>query len=658
MNKGTVSVIITTRNAARHIGPCLDSLKKQTYPGEKIEILVVDNNSTDATAEIAKKYTAKVYNQGPERSAQRNFGIRQASGEYILYLDADMTLSECVIAECMEKCGGEANTALYIPERIIGPGFWTRVRDFERGFYNATVVDCVRFFRKESIERIGGFDEGLTGPEDWDLDRRIGAVCKTGIINAVLYHNESDFNLMRYLCKKAYYAGSFANYIRKWGKSDPIIKKQLGFGYRFCGVFLEGGKWRKLLVHPLLTLNMYFLRVMAGLSLLFRQCLCAESSYRKGILILSPFFRPNIGGVENYLYDLCEYLRTHGYAVYVVTYQPLTVNARGKPFELKENMQVRRVSWFGHNLFHRLEPYPILEFIYLTPCLFMFTFFFMLKNRGRIDVLHAQGLNAAFIVRILAGVFRKRAVMSTCAVYNFHKGSAFSALVRWALSGMDKILPLADFSRRELEDIGLSGAKMNTYYLWVDQDRYLPAEKGLSKRAVNLEGEFMVLFVGRFIRIKGVQALVEAARMSDPRINFVFIGDQGPLLGHLENEAGIRRNIRLIKGISGEQLIPYYQAADVFVIPSQYDEAFGKVIIESLSCGTPVIGANRGAIPDIISPLVGRVIDPTPDNLKESIEYFYRHPDALDALARNCRAYAQRRFSEKNIEVITRSYYP
>ncbi|MFH1048253.1 MAG: hypothetical protein V1732_01165 [Patescibacteria group bacterium] len=52
--------------------------------------------------------------------------------------------------------------------------------------------------------------------------------------------------------KKGYYAKSFGAYINKWGKNDSEIKKQLGFYYRFIGVFIENGKWKKLIAHPIL----------------------------------------------------------------------------------------------------------------------------------------------------------------------------------------------------------------------------------------------------------------------------------------------------------------------------------------------------------------------------------------------------------------------
>ncbi len=271
------SVIITTQNEERHIDNCIESIKNQSYPEDGIEIIVVDNNSTDRTKEIAKKYTEKVYNLGPERSTQRNFGIKQSSGRYVLYLDADMILSKEIIAECIEKCERADNIALYIPERIIGQGFWIKVRDFERSFYNATCIDCVRFVRRDKFLEIGGFDESLTGPEDWDFDRRIRQVGPVGIVEAPIYHNEGGFNFNKYLSKKAYYACSFQKYIDKWGKNDAVIRKQFGFWYRYFGVFIEKRKWIRLIRHCLLAMGIYVLRIEVGLMYL-RRANCENSN--------------------------------------------------------------------------------------------------------------------------------------------------------------------------------------------------------------------------------------------------------------------------------------------------------------------------------------------------------------------------------------------
>lgn len=271
-NKPLVSVVVTTKNEERNIANCLKSIKQQDYPGDEIEIIVVDNSSSDRTKEIAGKYTNKVFNKGPERSAQRNFGVEKSKGEYIIYLDADMIPSERVIAECVGAVRRDKDlVALYISEIIMGERFWSKVRRFERSFYDGTVIDCVRFIRKDKFVEAGGFDLSMTGPEDWDLDKKLRDIGRVGLVKEPIYHNEAEFNFKSYLSKKSYYINSFDNYVEKWGKDDPDVKRQLGFYYRFVGVFVENGKWKKIICHPVLVLGMYCLRFLVGTNFLLRK---------------------------------------------------------------------------------------------------------------------------------------------------------------------------------------------------------------------------------------------------------------------------------------------------------------------------------------------------------------------------------------------------
>ncbi len=309
MKNNLVSVIITTKNEESNIENCLKSIICQTY--KHIEIIIVDNGSTDKTKEIAKKYTNLVYDKGPERSAQRNYGVSISKGEYILYIDADMILGPFVVESCInEIITDDKVIGLYIKEVILGKGLWSRVRRFERSFYCGTPIDAVRFVQKEAFLEVGGFDESMSGPEDWDLDRRLSEVGKLkmisdsesfaktdnaynnvenltkwhntfdrfleekGVTDAVLsernilFHNESEFNLKKYMAKKRVYSRSFSQYISKWGNNDSIIRKQFGIPYRYFIVFLENGKWKRLLSRPFLTMGMYFLRVMVGIEYL------------------------------------------------------------------------------------------------------------------------------------------------------------------------------------------------------------------------------------------------------------------------------------------------------------------------------------------------------------------------------------------------------
>jgi glycosyltransferase involved in cell wall biosynthesis len=258
-----VSVIITTKNEEKNIENCLESIKNQSF--NNIEIILVDNFSEDKTAKLAEKYDVTVYFKGNERSAQRNYGAKIAKGEYLLYLDADMILEPTLIQDCVTKCKTDNVDALYVPEKIVGDGFWIKVRDFERSFYTGTVIDAVRFIRTNLFLQVEGFDETLIGPEDWDFDRKIRNVGHTEIADVGLCHNEGRFNMKRYLEKKGYYTDGIQKYINKWGKEDPETAKQTGFRYRLFGVFVENGKWKNLIKHPLLTVAMYFLRLRVAI---------------------------------------------------------------------------------------------------------------------------------------------------------------------------------------------------------------------------------------------------------------------------------------------------------------------------------------------------------------------------------------------------------
>jgi glycosyltransferase involved in cell wall biosynthesis len=224
-----VSVIIATKQEEKHIWKCISFVKKQSFPQDEIEIIVIDNYSSDKTVQIAKHFTKKVFTKGPERSAQRNFGVSKAHGTYILYLDADMYLSRRVIQECVAKMQKNPKlVGLFIRESIKGDGYFGAVRRFERAFYNGTVIDGLRFFKKSAFIKVGGFDEKLYACEDWDLDKRIKKLGPVDFIQEPIYHNDGQVTLKSYLMKKIYYSHNFSEYIHKWGKVAHEIGKPTG----------------------------------------------------------------------------------------------------------------------------------------------------------------------------------------------------------------------------------------------------------------------------------------------------------------------------------------------------------------------------------------------------------------------------------------------
>lgn len=267
--KTIVSVVIATKNEARNLQMCLESIKNQSYPKSRIEIILVDNFSTDNTVEIAKQYASHVYLKKPERSAQRNYGIKKSCATYILYLDADMKLSPHVIKSSVELLERNPDLAgLFIPEHLIGNSLWVKIRRFERKFYTGTVIDAIRFFRRMDFLSIGGFDKRLSAFEDWDLTKRLQVLGSFATIHEPLFHIEQSFTLQKFIVKKLMYDRATNFYISKWGKDDRDIKKQFGLFYRLLGVFIENGKWKRTIVHPHFLLGVYILRGILFVSIL------------------------------------------------------------------------------------------------------------------------------------------------------------------------------------------------------------------------------------------------------------------------------------------------------------------------------------------------------------------------------------------------------
>lgn len=256
MRNPLVTIVVPTKNSSKTIEDCLRSLTRQTY--NHLEIIVIDNNSTDSTKQVAEKFTDLVFNLGPERSVQRNFGVRKASGEYVVIIDSDMVLAPEVIGECVEKISQDPETkALVIPEESFGKGFWAQCKKLERSFYvGVEWMEAARFFDKKVYVELGGYDEDLVSGEDWDLSQRVKSKYKISRIKSYIHHNEGQLKLIGLLKKKIYYAGLIRNYTSKNQALDSI-KLQTSIRQRYLLFFKQP---EKLIRNPVVSLGMLFMK--------------------------------------------------------------------------------------------------------------------------------------------------------------------------------------------------------------------------------------------------------------------------------------------------------------------------------------------------------------------------------------------------------------
>ncbi len=210
-----VSVIVTTRNSMRTLEACLGSIKRQSY--KRLELIVVDNKSTDGTLQLAKRYSRKVFSAGPERHVQRNYGLKKARGKYLVFIDSDMELASGLVAEAVGKCESKGCGALILPEVSVGRGFWARCRMLEKRCYleDSRMEAANRFILRNAYVGVGGYDDELIVGEDFDLhEKLVAAGVKISRARAVIKHHEvRSFGEM--LAKHFYYGSLMPTYLRR-----------------------------------------------------------------------------------------------------------------------------------------------------------------------------------------------------------------------------------------------------------------------------------------------------------------------------------------------------------------------------------------------------------------------------------------------------------
>lgn len=267
-----VSILVHTRNSERTIREHLESIRNQTY--NKIEVIVVDNNSKDNTLRIIRGYNYKIYTYGPERSAQRNYGAKKAHGSYLLIPDSDMILDKNVVKDCVRLVLANPKLkAVIIPEKSFGEGFWSKCKALERSFYiGLSWMEAARFFSREIFREMGGYDEENTGTEDFDLPQRIKKKYgeeSTGRIKSFIFHDEGKLSLKKTALKKFYYAQNLdiykkANYAYYLKQSNPILRFVLFFSHPI-----------KLFSDPLIGIGLLFMKssefFFGGLGYIFRK---------------------------------------------------------------------------------------------------------------------------------------------------------------------------------------------------------------------------------------------------------------------------------------------------------------------------------------------------------------------------------------------------
>lgn len=179
--KPYISVVIPAYNEEKYLGETLKSVIAQDYPEDDYEVIVVDNNSEDKTAEVAGKYKVRVVECKTKGvSAARQAGAEAARGEIIVFTDADTTVPDGWLTQIgkyfqNEEIAAITGTAVLNKtdrfNNLLAMGFPAFMRiQFFLGRKALNGFNCA--IRKTVFDTIGGFNTGLSSAEDVDLGIR------------------------------------------------------------------------------------------------------------------------------------------------------------------------------------------------------------------------------------------------------------------------------------------------------------------------------------------------------------------------------------------------------------------------------------------------------------------------------------------------------
>lgn len=197
----------------------------------------------------------------------------------------------------------------------------------------------------------------------------------------------------------------------------------------------------------------------------------------------------------------------------------------------------------------------------------------------------------------------------------------------------------------------------------VDVQAFRPREAKQLRSDLNLEGEFVVGFVGRIVPEKGLKTLIHAFASLSRECRLVLQGS-GPYRAKLEAmiaRLGLSKRVSWIPWVLSSDIPKYMNALDVLVLPSltcaNWKEQFGRVLVEAMACGVCVVGSDSGEIPSVIGDAGLVFPEGNYGELVNCLRRLMRDPSLREELRERGRARVMERFTHERIARDTVTFY-
>ena len=223
------------------------------------------------------------------------------------------------------------------------------------------------------------------------------------------------------------------------------------------------------------------------------------------------------------------------------------------------------------------------------------------------DLIHIDEEHYSFVTFQVNVIAKKRKIKTLCFTWqNIYKRYPFpfSYFERYNLNTCEQIL----IGNNEAGEVLLrKGFKKPMPYIpqfGVDRDIFF--EKHSDKQRFGIESDkFIVGYVGRIVEEKGISTLIHAiAKVKDAQLCIAGTGPYMDVLKHQILKLGIVDRVSILGGYSSTEIAEFISCCDCIALPSltreNWKEQFGRILVEAMACGVPVIGSNSGEIPKVI----------------------------------------------------------
>ena len=349
------------------------------------------------------------------------------------------------------------------------------------------------------------------------------------------------------------------------------------------------------------------------------------------ILLVAGVFPPGIGGMQNYYYNLCKH-SGHEVTVLAPKYDG------DEPFDADQPFNIIRGPFMKNERVH-VASWPRL-FSYVRRTL----------RQEKIEVTIYGYILIGFIGLLLKLLSGHKYAISTHGMdmLMFRRVWGLSFIVKHILQRADMVFTNSEFTKKLVLGYGVPFNKIELVYPGVESEYEKQDKSTKLMHQHKLEGKYVLLSVGRLVRRKGHDRVIEsmpAIVQSLPNAIYLIVGD-GPerkRLEQLSSQLGMSEYVVFVGSVQGSGLLnEYYNLCDQFIMISRElakgdAEGFGIVYLEAASAGIPVIAGNSGGVGEaVLDGVTGLLVDPeSTREIKEAVLSLHDNAQLREALIQN-----------------------